>query len=210
MTDSTRGALDTTTPTTSWLECPDESLLDATAEGEEEAFVEIYRRHRERVYRFAYHMSGSATAAEDVTHGSFLSLLESPRRFRPGRAALGTYLCAVARNLNLKRLRKTRREVLGAVPGPETAGESDPLETLLEDERARVVRAAVLRLRPLHREVVLLADLEELDLASVAEIVGATVGTVKVRLHRARRKLRQWLAADAAEPVSLPSSTRRS
>ena len=82
MTDSTRGALDTTTPTTSWLECPDESLLEATAEGEEEAFVEIYRRYRERVYRFAYHMSGSATAAEDVTHGSFLSLLESPRRFR--------------------------------------------------------------------------------------------------------------------------------
>jgi RNA polymerase sigma-70 factor (ECF subfamily) len=209
VTDFSRGPLVTTRRASSWLECPDEKLLEATAGGEEEAFVEIYRRYRQRVYRFAYHMSGSAMAAEDVTHGAFLSLLESPRRFRPGRAALGTYLCAVARNLNLKRLRKTRREVLREAPAPGTAGEGDPLEALLEDERARVVRAAVLRLAPLHREVVLLADLEELDLASVAEIVGAGVGTVKVRLHRARRKLRQWLAADAAEPGRQWSGTRR-
>ena len=99
--------------------------------------------------------------------------------------------------------------MLREAPAPGTAGEGDPLEVLLEDERARVVRAAVLRLAPLHREVVLLADLEELDLASVAEIVGAGVGTVKVRLHRARRKLRQWLAADAAEPGRQWSETRR-
>ena len=117
-------------------------LLEATAGGEEEAFVEIYRRYRERVYRFAYHMSGSVASAQDVTHSSFASLLESPRRFRPGQAGLGTYHCAAARNLNLKRLRDTRREVLCESPPSTAMAEGDPLQALLGDEQARVVREA--------------------------------------------------------------------
>jgi RNA polymerase sigma-70 factor (ECF subfamily) len=50
-------------------------------------------------------------------------------------------------------------------------------------------------LAPLHREVLILVEYEDLDLATVAEVVGAAVGTVKVRLHRARRKLRAALEA---------------
>ena len=66
---------------------------------------------------------------------------------------------------------------------------------LLEDERARMVREALAALAPLHREVLILAEYEDLDLATVAEIVGAEVGAVKVRLHRARKKLRAALEA---------------
>jgi RNA polymerase sigma-70 factor (ECF subfamily) len=67
------------------------------------------------------------------------------------------------------------------------------LGLLLADEEARLVRDAVLGLAPLHREVVILVEYEGLDLASVAEIVGAETGAVKVRLHRARKKLRRLL-----------------
>jgi RNA polymerase sigma-70 factor (ECF subfamily) len=70
---------------------------------------------------------------------------------------------------------------------------ASPLEALLEEERVRIVREAVSSLPPLHREVLILVEYEELDLATVAEVVGAEVGTVKVRLHRARRKLRAAL-----------------
>ncbi len=127
-----------------WLGSTDEQLLEATASGEEEAFVEIYRRYHERVYRFAYHMTGSAAAAEDVTHSSFASLLESPRGFRPGRAGLGTYLCAAARNQNLKRLRQTRHEVPCTRPAVESRVEGGPLQSLLAEELAHAVRDAVL------------------------------------------------------------------
>ncbi len=58
-----------------------------------------------------------------------------------------------------------------------------------------MVRAAVSALPPLHREVLILAEYEELELARIAEIVNAEVGAVKVRLHRARRKLRASLEA---------------
>jgi RNA polymerase sigma-70 factor, ECF subfamily len=192
----------------SWLASTDEQLLEATAAGEEEAFVEIYRRYHERVYRFAYHMTGFAAAAEDVTHSSFASLLESPRRFRSGHAGLGTYLCAAARNQNLKRLRQTRHEVPCTKPAVDARAEGGPLQSLLAEELANAVRDAILRLAPLHREVVILFELEGLDLARVAEIVGADVGTVKVRLHRARRKLRQWLESYVTGGARAPSFDR--
>lgn len=170
---------------------PDGDLLEAMAAGDEEAFVEIYRRYQPRVFRFAFRMTGSAEAAEDITHTCFTGLLEAPLRYRV-EARLGTYLCAAARNQSLKRWRHVRREVMGDMPvlADEHGG---PLRSLLADEQARLVRDAVLALAPLHREVVILAEFEGLDLASVAEIVGAEVGAVKVRLHRARKKLRRAL-----------------
>jgi RNA polymerase sigma-70 factor (ECF subfamily) len=67
------------------------------------------------------------------------------------------------------------------------------LRTLLEDEMAREVRTAVLELPPLQREVVLLVEYEGLSLADTAQVVGAEVGAVKARLHRARESLRQRL-----------------
>jgi len=172
----------------------DGELLGAAARGDEEAFLEIYRRHQGRVYRFAFRMTGSPEAARDVTHTCFASLLEAPRRYQQQRADLGTYLCAAARNQSLRQARRTWREAAmrGAVDLRPSRGPS-PLELLLTEERGRIVRDALLALAPLHREVLILAEYEELDLATIAEIVGAKVGAVKVRLHRARQKLRRAL-----------------
>jgi len=170
----------------------DRDLVRDTLAGDEAAFVEIYRRYRDRVYRFAWRMTGSPEAARDVTHTCFASLLETPSRY-DGRASLGTYLCAAARNQCLRRARNAWREAPADAGGERPARGPSPLELVLEDERARIVRDGVRGLAPLHREVLILAEYEELDLAAIAEIVGANVGAVKVRLHRARKKLRAAL-----------------
>jgi RNA polymerase sigma-70 factor (ECF subfamily) len=167
-------------------------LLARARDGEEGAFVLLYERHRDPVFRFAYRMLGSIEAAEDVAHDCFLGLMTQPLRFDPARASLRTYLCAAARNLSFKRLLAEGREVAGdgvreaAIDGP-------ALTNLLEDEVAREVRIAVGGLPPLQREVVLLVEYEGLSLAEVGEIVGTEVGTVKARLHRARESLRRRL-----------------
>ena len=172
----------------------DEELLRATADGDEGAFLEIYRRHRDRVYRFAYRMTGSPDVARDVTHTCFASLLEAPFRYDGRRAGLGTYLCTAARNQSLRHASRAWRErPAGSSPDLRPGSGPGPLERILKDERARLVREALAALAPLHREVLILAEYEDLDLASIAEIVGAEVGAVKVRLHRARRKLRAAL-----------------
>ena len=172
----------------------DAELLEATFGGDENAFLEIYRRYRDRVYRFAYRMTGSPEAAHDVTHSCFASLLENPRRYDGRRASLGTYLCTAARNQSLRHASRAWRESSGGGSADLRPSRGPgPLEVLLEEEKAQVVRDALAALAPLHREVLILAEYEELDLATIAEVVGAEVGAVKVRLHRARRKLRSAL-----------------
>ncbi len=176
----------------------DEDLLRAAGRGDEAAFLQIYHRYQEKVYRYAVRMTGSADAARDVTHNCFASLLEAPSRYDARRAGLGTYLCTAARNLSLRHAGRCWRERTSERSADLTQSRlPTPLQQLLQDERARIVRDAVLALPPLHREVLVLAEYEELDMASIAGIVGAEVGAVRVRLHRARQKLRRVLQAQA-------------
>ena len=65
----------------------DERLLGKASRGDEAAFLELYKRHRDPVFRFAYRMLGSMELAEDVAHDCFLSLLKKPEGFDPRRGA---------------------------------------------------------------------------------------------------------------------------
>lgn len=158
----------------------------------------LYERHRAPVFRFAYRLLGSSALAEEVTHDCFLSLVKSPARFDPHRAAsLRTYLFAAARNLAFKHLRRhsgeTSFEDSPAQPSAADSGET-PLGRLLDEELAEEVRKAVAALPALQREAVVLFEYEELSLAEIARVVEADVGTVKSRLFRARASLRRSLA----------------
>jgi RNA polymerase sigma-70 factor (ECF subfamily) len=186
----------------------DAELIEATLRGDEDAFLEIYRRHRDRVFRFAYRMTGSADAARDVTHTCFTGLLEHPRRYDVGRASLGTYLCAAARNHSLRRASRAWRERPQGSPDVRPSLEPGPFDQLLAREMSDIVRKAVGALPPLHREVLILAEYEDLDLSTIATIVGAEVGAVKVRLHRARKKLRHALEGKFETHASGPCRAR--
>src|SRR5512138_2366589 len=145
-------------------------LLLKAARGDEAAFLLLYERHRTPVFRFACRMLGSAQSAEDVTQECFLSILRRPEAFRAERASLRTYLCAIARHLALKQLRKRGQERLMDDPPDEPASAAwsvpaeDPLDSVMEDETARVVRRAVLELPPLQREAVVLFEYQEMSL----------------------------------------------
>jgi RNA polymerase sigma-70 factor (ECF subfamily) len=173
-------------------------LLLRAGRGDEAAFLLLYERHRTPVFRFACRILGSATLAEDVTQECFLSILRRPEAFRAERASLRTYLCAIARHLALKQLRKRGQETLvddpPEAPGPrDGAAARDPLARVVEAEAAEAVRAAVLALPPLQREAVVLFEYQEMSLADVAAVCDTDVGTVKSRLHRARERLRRVL-----------------
>jgi len=172
----------------------DHMLLAQAKQGEERAFVLLYERHRDSIYRYVFRMLGSVETAEDITHDCFLGLMKAPLRFDPSRASLRTYLCGAARNLSLKRMRDEGHELSGEVL-PELARDGRALQDLLDHEKESQVRAAVAALQPLQREAIILVEYEGYSLSEVAEIVGAEVGTVKARLHRARQSLRQRLAS---------------
>ena len=191
----------------------DERLLKSAGRGDEAAFLMLYERHREAVFRFAYRLTGSVAAAEDVTHDCFLSLIKSPERFDPTRAALRTYLYGAARNLALKHFRRLSAEVTveDLEQEPCDAEDAQPLRQLLDEELSAEVRKAVANLPPLQREALVLFEYESLSLAEIASIVGADTGVVKSRLHRARQKLRQLLApylSSDAERIAAPEVLR--
>ncbi|RPJ87450.1 MAG: RNA polymerase sigma factor [Acidobacteria bacterium] len=170
-------------------------LLGLARQGKEEAFLTLYERHRDCVFRFAYRMLGSVQLAEDVTHDCFLSLIQKPGLFDPSRSSLQTYLCAAARNLAYRRMRKMERETtVEIMPEVEADTQAGPLNQVLTTELAETVKRAVAALPPLQREAVILFEFEDLSLADIAAVAETDVGTIKSRLHRARERLRRLLA----------------
>ena len=174
----------------------DEALLARACQGEESAFLALYERYREPIYRFAYRLLGSAALAEDITHDCFVSLLRRPEAFDPTRASLRTYLYAAVRNLALKQFRRPRLEVTldELHVEPRATEAQQPLRQLLAAELSAAVRRAIDGLPQLQREALILFEYEELSLAEIAAVVEADVGAVKSRLARARENLRRELA----------------
>src|SRR6516162_7841374 len=119
-------------------------------------------------------MMNSAAAAEDVAQDVFLSLLHHRDRFDPGRGRLRPFLLGIARNLVLKRWRDEERwEELAAdrLPALEPGRDSTDI--------AQFVGEAVRLLPPLQREVLILAEYEDLSLEEIAHAVDTELGTVK-------------------------------
>ena len=151
-------------------------------------FQAVFDEHKDAVYRFAWRMSTSPSVAEDITQDVFLVLLRD-ERFDPARGSLRAFLLGIARNLLLKRWRDEQRwDELD-----EDRFVTAPLD-IEQTEIAEIVGRAVRSLPPLQREVVILAEYDELPLAEIAELVEAGIGTVKSRLHRGRENLRRMLA----------------
>jgi RNA polymerase sigma-70 factor (ECF subfamily) len=179
----------------------DDELLLRMRSGDEHAFSAIYRRRQAAIYRFALHMSGSAATAEDVIQEVFLALIRDDCGYDPERGTLAGYLFGIARKLVLRQLGRRRTDVAldpdeddSALP--EMAASADQLGALTRKEGIAALRRAVQTLPARYREVVVLCDLEEVDYAEAAFVLGCPVGTVRSRLHRARALLLEKLHQD--------------
>jgi len=164
-------------------------------------FRAAFHEHKDAIYRFAWRMTNSAAAAEDVAQDVFLSLLRRPDGFDHTRGQLRSFLFGVARNLALKRWREENRWA----PLEEERFIAEPVDAA-RGETAEIVGAAVRALPPLQREALVLAEYEGLSLDEIAHAVESEVGAVKARLHRARENLRRMLAplkeSDKRSPAS--------
>lgn len=180
----------------------DHDLLQRMKAGDEEAFIQIYRSRHTAIHSFALQMCGSLSVAEDVTQEVFLAFMRDVDKYDPARGSLSAYLYGMARNIALDFLKRGRADVPIGEPGMETAsrlaGPDDPLSDLTRAEAVESLRRAVLALPPHYREVLVLCDLNEMDYANAAGVLGCAVGTVRSRLHRAREMLLKRLGARRA------------
>src|ERR1700678_3082349 len=89
----------------------DAVLLRRMLAGDEDSFTLLYRRKHPAIYRFALHMSGNSSVAEDVTQEVFMALIRDAKRFDPARGTVGGSLYGIARNHLRKRWQQDRRLV---------------------------------------------------------------------------------------------------
>ena len=189
----------------------DDDLMVRLRAGDEEAFTFIFRRWQAPLFRFALHMSGNRTVAEDATQEVFMTLIRQTAQFDSAKGKLGAFLFGIARNQVLKRLER-ERPYTSLGPNWEDASDARAESAIHSngnahadrDARAETieqVRQAILTLPPDYREVVALCDLEEMSYDEAAAALGCAPGTVASRLHRGRAllasKLRKVPAASA-------------
>lgn len=157
----------------------------------------------DRLYRFAWRLTGSKPEAEDLFQDLLLKVYGRLDRL----AELdepGSWLCRVMYNQFVDERRRFSRERLktveeGHLPGAgldDIAGDLDPVADQERLERIRRLERALARLSDEHRLVVLMHDTDGYKLEEIQEITGIPVGTVKSRLHRARARLREMLEKD--------------
>ncbi|MGH2831294.1 MAG: RNA polymerase sigma factor [Solirubrobacteraceae bacterium] len=167
------------------LECP-------------ERFGELFDRHHRAVHRFLARRTLNG-GADDLASLTFVVAFERRYSFRSNSSSALPWLLGIAANLLRESLREQRRE-LGTVIRLRCEREPGVLDTEagteLDCER---LGAALAHLEAGHREVLLLAAWEELTYEEIAVTLDLALGTVRSRLHRARRQLRVLLALPAAE-----------
>jgi len=175
----------------------DEVLARRAAEGQSEAFEELVRRHRTRVYALALRICRNADDAEDALQETFIAAYRALPRF-DRRARVSTWLYRIATNKCYDVIAR-RRPTADAAALPEAADTGDPFA---HSERRQLLVRALDALPEQFREAALLCDVCGLTPAEAGAVTGVAEGTMKSRSFRARGLLAAALRADGAEPVT--------
>jgi len=173
------------------------SLLERCQAGESEAYEPIVRALEGRLFRYFYGLIRDTDEARDLTQDTFIRAYYRLHLYCTDRP-LVPWLFMIARNLHVDRLRSrngrdresTRTsQPLSMLPDPGPA----PDRASIEGETSEHLREALNRLGRLHREILILKDIEELSYREIATILKIAPGTIASRLYNARAALRNIL-----------------
>lgn len=192
----------------------DQRLLERVRRGDRQAFSQLYALHQAAIHRYAAHLCGPA-AADDVVQDTFVALLGRPARYDPARGPIVGYLIGIARHHVSKVLAARGHEPLDAGDRFDEARDDalepaveTPLDVVSRGELVAQVREAIRSLPLRYREAVVLCELQELDYAAAAAVMGCPIGTVRSRLHRAKAMLTAKLAEHHGAPAIAARPTR--
>jgi RNA polymerase sigma-70 factor (ECF subfamily) len=179
----------------------DSRLLDAAVAGDSQAYGELVRKHQDRLINSIAHIVGCPSEAEDIVQEAFVAAYRHLASFRRGSTFYSwVFRIAVNRAIRWKWRRRRQLSLESDCPlrGEEPAGhEEPPGEAALRQERVAQVRLALAKLDAHQRAVIVLQSIEGLDYRAIGDALGLKVGTVRSRLHRARKSLLAQLRASS-------------
>ena len=180
----------------------DAALARRAAQGDERAFAELVRRHKEPLYRLMRRYTGDPDQAYEAAHEAFIAVWRSLGRFDPERSFVA-WLRTIAFNKarDLARRRAVQRFLLGSDALEESAlcasDPSDDAETqLIQRQQVAALDRAVARLPARLKEALILTAFDGRSQKQAGDILGVSEKTVETRVYRARKLLATTLAAD--------------
>lgn len=174
-----------------------DGLLAAAQAGDRAALESLLVTHRNGVYRYSLTVCRTTEDAEDAVQEALWAATRAIKTFRGSASAVATWLFTIVRRECFRRLDKLRqRREIGIDDEVIEGAVSDaPLDEILAmKQRAYRLATALSELEQIHREVIVLRDIEGLSAPEAAARLGITVDALKSRLHRARVSLRDRLA----------------
>lgn len=166
------------------------------AQGDEASFEKLFRCYAPRIFRFAMSYLNDCSHAEEVVQETMIAVWKNAKNYKE-QSQVSTWILGIARNKALDRARARQRE-------PEFSREkldrrasarATPEQITQREAQIERVRAALEKLSPEHREVMMLAFYNDLSYSEIAQILGCPEGTVKSRVYYAKEQLKKILSA---------------
>lgn len=163
----------------------------------------LFDRHHAGLFRYAVRMTGDRSRADDLVQEIFCRMLRYRETFRSG-YGFTTWMYRIARNAHIDRARKGKWEM----PSDAAREPAVPPSAELEQQQdMALLRQALQRLPEQQRELLILARFEQLPYDQIAEVLGVETGTVKTRVHRAIKQLRDIYFELTRTPYALRTSS---
>ncbi len=178
----------------------DEILVTKLQLGDQDAFDELMRRYKHRIYAYILRSVKNYEDAEELTVEVFFKVYRALHKWKP-QAKFSTWLYKIAYNVSIDHHRAKKRHIIHSLdnnllsidePTAKDLG-SDPEKLIVEKDRHRVINQAVDHLSQNQKKVFLMNRYDGLQIKEIAEILGIAEGTVKIHLPRAIKKLRVLL-----------------
>jgi RNA polymerase sigma-70 factor (ECF subfamily) len=158
------------------------------------SWEEVARRYGRKIYNFAYRLTGNPDDAADLVQEVLLRVRRGLEHYQPG--SFDAWLWRITRNAFLDEIRRRKRRPTSPLPDndrSDLAVSPSPDEVLAGVRLSEDVQAALLKLPYEFREAVVLCDVVDLTYAEISDAIGVPVGTVRSRIHRGRKLMRDLL-----------------
>jgi len=171
---------------------PDLAIVDRIRRGETHLYEVLIRRYNQRLYRIARSFVNDDAEAQDVMQEAYIKAYTALPRFQ-GRALFSTWLTRILINCALGHLRSRARLADVTLDESRVAAEDSVDRAMAREQVARLIERTIDTLPSKYRAVFIMRELEDMTVAETAACIGITPVNAKVRLHRAKRLLREGL-----------------
>jgi RNA polymerase sigma-70 factor, ECF subfamily len=182
------------------MQVAEDQLVSRCRAGDLDAFAQVYDRYERQVFRYAYHILGNRDDADDIKQETFVKAYQAIRSFR-SESSLQTWLLKICGNLCRDKIKSwdRRKVTYDSTMREDEMGVSNPDESpqaIVERKELENTIARALKGMPApQREIIVLHEIEGLSYEEIAAVLGCTRTSIKLRLHRARKSLKERVAS---------------